>query len=68
MLIIPRIKVKDGTFIVLMSNALKEFGEVTINFPDRLDQAKIKKMRIHPKVDARFFQVEYIFLKVKSKL
>ena len=60
-LIIPRIKVKDGKFKIPMSNAFKkEFGEVTINFPERLDPAKIKEVRIHPKYDARFFEVEYI--------
>jgi putative transposase len=60
-LIIPRIKVKDGSFKVPMSNAFKkEFGEVVINFPERLDPAKIKEVRIHPKYNARFFEVEYI--------
>lgn len=61
-LIIPRIKVKDDSFKVPMSPAFKkEFGEVVINFPERLDPAKIKEVRIHPKYDARFFEVEYIF-------
>jgi putative transposase len=60
-LIIPRIKVKDGSFKVPMSPAFKkEFGEIVINFPERLDPAKIKEVRIHPKYDARFFEVEYI--------
>jgi putative transposase len=60
-LIIPRIKVRDGSFKVPMSNAFKkEFGEVVIDFPERLDPAKIKEVRIHPKYDARFFEVEYI--------
>lgn len=31
-----------------------------IDFPERLDPAKIKEVRIHPKYDARFFEVEYI--------
>ena len=60
-LIIPRIKVKDGSFKVPMSNAFKqEFGEITIDFPERLDPSKIKEVRIHPKYDARFFEIEYI--------
>jgi putative transposase len=60
-LIIPRIKVKNGKFKVPMSNAFKqEFGEVVLGFPKRLDPAKIKEVRIHPKYDARFFEVEYI--------
>ena len=60
-LIIPRIKVKDGKFKVPMSNAFKrQFGEVTIDFPSRLNAETIKEVRIHPKYDARFFEVEYI--------
>ena len=60
-LIIPRIKVKDGKFKVPMSYAFKkEFGEIVINFPERLDPAQLKEVRIHPKYDARFFEVEYI--------
>ncbi|MBD2516191.1 IS200/IS605 family element transposase accessory protein TnpB [Nostoc sp. FACHB-973] len=60
-LIIPRIQVKDGKFKVPMSNAFKrQFGEVTIDFPSRLSSETIKEVRIHPKYDARFFEVEYI--------
>jgi IS605 OrfB family transposase len=60
-LIIPRIKVKDGKFKVPMSNAFKrQFGEVTIDFPSRLNAKTIKEVRIHPKYDARFFEVEYV--------
>ena len=60
-LIIPRIKVKDGKFKVPMSNAFKkQFGEVVINFPERLDPDSIKEVRIHPKYDAQFFEIEYI--------
>jgi putative transposase len=62
-LIIPRIKVKDGKFKIPISNAFKrDFGEITIDLDDRLDPAKIKEVRIHPKYDARFFEVEYISL------
>jgi IS605 OrfB family transposase len=60
-LIIPRIKVKDGKFKIPMSNAFKrQFGEVTIDFPSRLNAKTIKEVRIHPKYDARFFEVEYV--------
>lgn len=60
-LIIPRIKVKDGKFKVPMSNAFKkQFGEVLLTFPDRLDPATDKEVRIHPKYDARFSEVEFI--------
>ncbi len=60
-LIIPRIKVKDGKFKIPMSVAFKkQFGEVSIPFPDRLDSATIKEVRVHPKYDARFFEVEFV--------
>ncbi|MCP2731129.1 RNA-guided endonuclease InsQ/TnpB family protein [Limnofasciculus baicalensis] len=60
-LIIPRIKVKDGKFKVPMSNSFKkEFGEIVLDFPKRLDPAKIKEVRINPKYDAQFFEVEYV--------
>jgi putative transposase len=60
-LIIPRIKVKDGKFNIPMSHAFKQqFGQVTLDFPERLDPTTIKEVRIHPKYDARFFEIEYI--------
>ncbi|WP_019500961.1 RNA-guided endonuclease TnpB family protein [Pseudanabaena sp. PCC 6802] len=60
-LIIPRIKVKDGRFNVPMSFAFKQqFGLVSLPFPDRLDPETIKEVRIHPKYDARFFEIEFV--------
>jgi putative transposase len=49
-LIMPRIKVKNGKFQVPMSHAFKQqFGEIVLNFPDRLNPETIKEVRIHPK-------------------
>lgn len=60
-LIIPRIKVVDGKFRVPMSNAFrKEHSDVWIPFPERLDPEQIKEVRIHPRYNARFFDVEFI--------
>lgn len=60
-LIVPRIKVKDGKFKVPMSYAFKrQFGEVILEFPERLNPDQIKEVRIHPKYEARFFEIEYI--------
>jgi putative transposase len=60
-LIIPRIKVKDGRFKVPMSHSFKQqFGDIVLDFPERLDPEAIKEVRIHPKYDARFFEIEYI--------
>lgn len=60
-LIIPRIKVKDGFFKVPMSPAFKkQFGEIALTFPERLKEETIKEIRIHPKYNARFFEVEFV--------
>jgi len=60
-LIVPRIKVKDGFFEVPMSNAFKkQFARVRIPFPERLQGRKLKEVRILPKYNGRFFEVEYI--------
>ena len=61
LLIIPRIVVKDGKFRVPLSPAFKkQFGEVWIPFPKRLNINQIKEVRIHPKYKARYFEVEFI--------
>lgn len=60
-LIMPRIKVKDGSFEIPMSNEFrKQFGSVRIPFPERLYGAKLKEVRILPKYKARFFEIEFI--------
>lgn len=60
-LIMPRIKVKDGSFDLPMSNEFrKQFGSVRIPFPERLVGKKLKEVRILPKYKARFFEIEYI--------
>ena len=65
-LIIPRIKVKDGYFAVPMSREFKkEYGEVKIQLPQRLEDKKIKEVRIHPKHSARWFEIEYIYIDEK---
>ncbi|MBW4638593.1 MAG: transposase [Gloeocapsa sp. UFS-A4-WI-NPMV-4B04] len=61
-LIIPRIRLKDGMFDIPMSREFKkEYGEVKIKFPERLKDKKIKEVRIHPKYQARWFEIEYIY-------
>lgn len=62
-LILPRIDVKeDGYFRVPMSKTFAgQFGAVRLPFPDRLKGKEIKEVRIHPKYNARFFEVEYVY-------
>lgn len=58
----PRIKVKGGFFVVPMSNGFKkQHGEVRIPFPERLVDKKVKEVRIHPRFNARFFDVEFVY-------
>ncbi|MBO1056809.1 MAG: IS200/IS605 family element transposase accessory protein TnpB [Dolichospermum sp. JUN01] len=60
-LIMPRVKVKDGKFRIPMSTAFKaQSGEIWIPFPNRLNQETLKEVRILPKYNGRFFEVEFI--------
>jgi IS605 OrfB family transposase len=60
-LLMPRIKVKNGGFEVPMSNAFKkEFGSIRLPFPERLNGKTLKEVRILPKYNARFFEIEYV--------
>ncbi|MEB3311915.1 MAG: transposase [Snowella sp.] len=60
-LIMPRIKIKEGFFEIPMSNAFrKEYGSIRIPFPERLVGKTLKEVRILPKYNARFFEIEYI--------
>ncbi|MDY6806558.1 MAG: transposase [Cyanobacteriota bacterium] len=60
-LIMPRIKVKEGQFEVPMSREFKkEYGSVKIPFPERLQEKVLKQVRIVPKYNARWFEVEFV--------
>ena len=60
-LIIPRIKVKDGYFQIPMSRQFKkEYGSIKIPYPERLEGKKLKEVRILPKYNARWFEVEFV--------
>ncbi len=60
-LIIPRIKVKNRYFKIPMSRKFQaEYGAVKIPFPERLVGKILKEVRIIPRYDARFFEVEFI--------
>ena len=58
---VPRLAIKDGRFRIPCSRQFKkEFGEVWINFPDRISYESLKEIRIYPKYNARYFEVEFI--------
>jgi IS605 OrfB family transposase len=62
MLVIPRIKVKDGYFDIPMSPAFKrEHGKIKIKFPTNLTPASVKEIRIHPRFNGKYFDIEYVY-------
>ena len=62
MLIIPRIRIKDGSFAVPMSGTFKrEHGCIRINVPEILKDKKVKEVRIIPCHNAQYFEIEYIY-------
>jgi len=62
-LILPRIDVKeDGYFKVPMSKTFeKQFGTIRLQFPERLKDKNVTEVRIHPKFNARFFEIEFVY-------
>ncbi|NBI31295.1 RNA-guided endonuclease InsQ/TnpB family protein, partial [Chengkuizengella marina] len=68
-LIIPRFKVEDGFLTIPMSNSFKkEYGKIRIPFPNRLLDKKVKEIRIHPRYNARYFEVEFVYLQKDKQL
>ncbi|NET43186.1 transposase [Okeania sp. SIO2B3] len=60
-LIIPRIIIKNWYFNIPMSRKFKaEYGAVKIPFPQRLVNKNLKEVRIIPRFNASFFEVEFI--------
>ena len=67
-LIIPRIKIKDGYFSLPMSrNFKKEHGELKFTIPPNIADKEIQQVRIHPRNNARFFEIEYIYEQPEMK-
>ena len=69
MLIIPRFTVKDGYFTVPMSNAFKkEFGTVKLPFPKNLDKEQVKEIRIIPKHNCKFFEIDFVYIQEQQTM
>ena len=69
MLIIPRFTVKDGYFTVPMSNAFKkEFGTVKLPFPKNLDKKQVKEIRIIPKHNCKFFEIDFVYIQEQQTM
>lgn len=68
-LIFGEFNCSKDTFTVPMSPAFrKEYGKVEFNLPKNLKDKKIKEVRILPKNNARFFEVQYIYELDKSQI
>ena len=61
-LIFAEFSLKDGFFTVPMSTSFRRiYGKVSIKLPSNLSNKKIKEVRIIPKYNARFFEIQYIY-------
>ena len=61
-LVIGFVRIKDSVLIVPYSNAYKKkHNSISIKMPPILKDQKIKEIRIIPKSNARFFEVQYIY-------
>lgn len=61
-LVIPRIRIKDGYYRIPTSATFKhERGEIKIKFPPNLNPDALKEVRIHPKHNGGYMEVEYVY-------
>ena len=61
-LVISFIRIKDNKLIVPYSTGFKKSnGLININIPPVLKDKKIKEIRIIPKANARYFEIQYIY-------
>ena len=61
-LIIGFVRIKNNKLIIPFSNAYKKMHKpITINIPPILADKKIKEIRIIPKSNARFFEIQYTY-------
>ena len=61
-LIIGFVRIKENKLIIPYSNTFKkEHKSIEINIPSKLVDKKIKEIRIIPKANARFFEIQYIY-------
>ncbi|PHS36631.1 MAG: transposase [Alkaliphilus sp.] len=61
-LIFAEFSLKNGFFTVPMSTSFRRsYGKVSVKLPSNLSDKKIKEVRILPKSNARFFEIQYIY-------
>ena len=67
-LIIGFIRLKENRFTIPYSNSFKkEHKTITIIIPPILKDKKIKEIRILPKSDARYFEIQYTYEKTEEQ-
>ena len=61
-LVIGFVRLKDDILIVPYSNSFKKtHQEVKVKLPSVLKDKKIKEIRIIPKLNARYFEIQYVY-------
>lgn len=61
-LIIGQIRIKDSKLRIPMSPSFRRlFGNVDIKVPSNLTDKTVKEIRVIPKNNARFFEIQYIY-------
>ena len=67
-LVFAEFSIKKGVFAVPMSPAFKkEYGKVLINIPKNLLDKNIKEVKIMPKNNAKFFEIQYTYVLEKQE-
>lgn len=69
-LVIGQIRIKpNGILDIPMSNAYKKkYGKLSIKIPSNLQDKVIREIRIIPKSDARFFEIQYTYMEKLSQM
>lgn len=61
-LIIPSRNFSKESFNIPTSRGFKkQYGEINIKFPSNIKPETIAEIRIHPKLNAKYFEIEYIY-------
>ena len=67
-MIIGFVRIKDNVLIMPYSNAYKkEHKPISINIPKVLQDKTIKEIRIIPKFNARFFEIQYTYESIETQ-
>ncbi len=69
LLIYPQVVVKNGYITLPMSPKFKkDYGTVKIKYPEYLKGKKLNEIRIIPKYNGNYFEVEFVYSEIKTKI